>query len=123
MASRPAYRRARATLALRRSNGLAEDAAELVALVQQFVDPLSGQQFSAESEPATAFDDREKFQISDFQFSIFNPGKLAARVQLRRLQRLRIGDAQNLRCDRVKKKIPTATTILAQASPQISRLP
>jgi hypothetical protein len=70
----------------------------LVALVQQFVDPLSGQQFSAESEPATAFDDREKFQISDFQFSIFNPGKLAARVQLRRLQRLRIGDGQDLRC-------------------------
>jgi hypothetical protein len=39
-----------------------------------------------------------KFQISDFQFSIFNPGTLAARVQLRRLQRLRIGDGQNLRC-------------------------
>jgi hypothetical protein len=71
----------------------------LVALIQQFVDPLSGQQFSDddESEPATAFDDREKFQISDFQFSIFNPGTLAARVQLRRLQRLRIGDVQNLR--------------------------
>jgi hypothetical protein len=60
----------------------------LVALVQQFVDPLFGQQFSDESEPATVFDDREKFQISGFQFSIFNPATLAARVQLRRLQRL-----------------------------------
>jgi hypothetical protein len=72
LASRPAYRRARAILALGRGNGLAEGAAELVALVQQFVDPLSGQQFSDddESEPATAFDDREKSrsQIFNSQF-------------------------------------------------------
>jgi hypothetical protein len=37
---------------------------------------------------------REKFQISDFQFSIFNlDTALALRVSRRRLQTLRIGDA------------------------------